>query len=561
MIKKILSKISLIYQIVINAPLSLLVILSNFISSFLSIIGIPILVVAYKFSENEISENVPLFKNLIYIFEFLGINLNFYTLITSAIILIIFGQTCLGFVEILNRYIQIKVVKNYSINLIKYYKNSNWNSILEDKSGKFQYAMNIESQRSSQVVLDSLRFASCIIQLFFFIGTSFYFSPKITIILIIFFIFLGIITILFSLKISALANFFNLEKIKIAEYISNINNNKKYLKSSIFTNFFNNIYYKIKFAWNIDWKLNLYTFFLRYLIFNLIAIFFVFLLIFYKEIGSEFEEVIIAILIFLRTTPVFIKISESYGSLSEAVPVYENFFKRVNKFKKSKEKNGSYNFNDNDTIKFENVSFKYPSSKKFVIQNLSIDIHSNKAYAVIGPSGSGKSTLIDLLMGLFRPTSGSIYYGRINQKNINFDNLRKKVSYISQNITLFDGTIKENLLMGEKRTNREIIAACKLAMAFDFVNAMPKKLNTNIGENAVKISGGQKQRILLARAILANTKIIIMDEATNQLDEKSLKYINNAIKKLKSNKTIIIVSHQKEVKNLADKVIYLKKII
>ena len=145
--------------------------------------------------------------------------------------------------------------------------------------------MNNETQRASQVVLDSLRFMSCIIQLLFFIGTSIYFSASITIILLFFFIFLGIITIIISLKINFFANFFNFERIKIAESISNINNNKKYLKSSVLPNFFKKIYKNIDFAWSLDWKLNLYSFFKIYS-FYLITLFFSILLIFYKKLNT-----------------------------------------------------------------------------------------------------------------------------------------------------------------------------------------------------------------------------------------------------------------------------------
>jgi ABC-type bacteriocin/lantibiotic exporter with double-glycine peptidase domain len=559
MLKKILKKIKVIVKIIINEPYSQIIIFSNFISSFLSVIGIPLLVVAYQYSESLDKNLIPFYDTLSNIFGVIGIELSFYSLIGAALFLIIFGQTCFGIVEILNRYVQIKVVKEFSINLIKNYKNANWLNILEDKSGKFQYAINTEAHRASQVVLDSLRLTSGTIQLLFFLGTSFYFSPKITTILLFFFIFLGFITILVSVKINYLANFFNDERIKIAESVSNINNNKKYLKSSIFPNFFLNIYKNIEFAWNIDWKLNLYAFFLRYIVFILIAQLFTVLLIFYKELNTSFEEVAIAILIFLRTTPIFMKISESYGSLSETLPVYENFLKRSNFFRNAKEKSGNLFFEKQKIILFEKVFYKYPLTNKFIVKNLNLKIEPNKTYAIIGPSGSGKSTIVDLLMGLLRPSKGSIKYGHIDQKKLDLKSFRNKVSYISQNISLFDGTIKENLLVGKSKRHKDIVDICKLCMAFDFINSKPKKFDTLIGENAIKISGGQKQRILLARALLSESEIIILDEATNQLDERSIVYIRNTIKKIKTSKTIIIISHQKNIRMLADKTYYLTK--
>lgn len=557
MIKNFLNKIRIIFNIILITPFSISVVFSNFIASFLSVIGIPLLVVAYKFSDNADENLIPLYNPIAKLFNAINLEPNFFTLISLSIFLIIIGQTCLGGVEILNRYIQIKVVKKFSIDLIKKFKKANWLSILEDKSGKFQYAMNNEAQRASQVVLDSLRFMSCIIQLLFFIGTSVYFSPKITIILLFFFIILGILTIIISLKINFFANFFNIERIKIAESVSNINNNKKYLKSSVFPNFFKNIYKNIDFAWRLDWKLNLYSFFLRYVVFILVSLFFSSLLIFYKKLNTDIEEVTIAILIFLRTTPVFLKISESYTSLNEVLPVYENFIKRINFFENSKEKDGNLYYKKNQTITFENVSYKYPKTNKFIIKNFNLKIEPNKTYAFIGPSGSGKSTLVDLMIGLLKPNKGNIKYGSIDQKKLKLNSFRSKVSYISQNISLFDGTIKQNLLMGLNKTSYDIIKATKLCAAYEFIRVMPKNFNTYIGENAVKISGGQKQRILLARALLADSEIIILDEATNQLDEKSLKFIRNTIKKIKKIKTIIIISHQKSIRKLADKAYFL----
>ena len=149
----------------------------------------------YKFSETADKSLIPFYHLILKLFNSINLELTFLNLISLSIFLIILGQTCLGGVEIINRYIQIRVVKKFSIDLIKKFKKANWLSILEDKSGKFQYAINNEAQRASQVVLDSLRFMSCIIQLLFFIGTRFYFSANIKIILLFFFIFLGIITI------------------------------------------------------------------------------------------------------------------------------------------------------------------------------------------------------------------------------------------------------------------------------------------------------------------------------------------------------------------------------
>ena len=555
---KILKKISIIANSIKETPFSFAIIFSNFVSSFLSVIGIPLLIFAYQFSQTKNKSDLPYYEKLDFFFNILNLDLNFYSLITFSFVIIIFGQTCLGLIEIANRFVHITVVKKNSINLIDYFNNASWTKILNDKSGKFQYALNSESVSSAQVVLDSLRFISATIQIVFFIATSLYFSPKITSILLIFFIFLGIITLIVSSKINLIATYFNQSRIKIAESISNISNNKKYLKSSIIPYFFNKVYNSINVAWDFDWKLNLYNFLLRYIIFILTASAFVLLLLFYNQINSNFEETAIAILIFLRTTPVFIKLSESFGSLNEQIPAYENFKKRLREFKANREKNGATPYKKKSTITFKNVNYKYPSSNKPIVRNLNLEIKPNKSYAIIGKSGSGKTTIIDLLVGLLRPSKGNIYYGNTDQKKMDFSSFRKQISYISQSVSLFDGTVKDNLIMGKNRTKKEIIQACKLSMAYNFINKLPKKFNAKLGENALKISGGQKQRILIARAILSDAEIIILDEATNQLDYTTHQYVKNTIKKLKKNKTIIIISHDKNVKKVVDKIYFLK---
>ena len=552
-------KIKIIAYVVVSTPHSIKIIFANFIASFLSVIGIPLLVLVFQFSKQENKNEIPYYEKIEYFFTFVNIELNLSSLIILTLFIILLGQTCLGFCELLNRYVNIKIARDNTINLISFFKEANWYKILEDKSGQFQHAVINENVQAAQVTLDTLRLVSSFIQGFFFISTSFFFSPKITFVLLIFFSFLGLITIIFSNKISFLSNLFNVKRIKTAESVANISNNKKYLKSSIFPNFFEKIFENIKLTWKIDWKLNLISFFLNYTIFFLIATFFSILLLFYDKLNTPFEEVTIAILIFLRTAPIFLKISESYGSLFEKIPVYENFFKRINKFKNAKEKHGNLNYVKDSIIKFENVYFKYLNTNKFIIKNLNLKIENNKTYVIIGPSGSGKSTIVDLIMGLVRPTKGNIMYGAIKHSKINFLTFRKKVSYISQNISLFDGSLLENLSMGELRNNKKIINACKVCGIYDFIISLPKKFHTNIGENALKISGGQKQRILLARALLSDTEIIILDEATNQLDNKSIQNIKKTIRKIQKNKTIIIITHQKELKELANEIILLRK--
>ena len=150
------------------------------------------------------------------------------------------------------------------------------------------------------------------------------------------------------------------------------------------------------------------SYFLRYILFIFTALVFSALLIFYNELGTSFEEVTITILIFLRTTPVFLKLAESYSSINEQIPAHLNFKKRLNEFKNNKEIKGKIKYTKNSIIKLENVSYKYPNTKINVVSNFNLKIEPNKSYALIGESGSGKTTIIDMIVGLLRPTTGNI---------------------------------------------------------------------------------------------------------------------------------------------------------
>jgi subfamily B ATP-binding cassette protein MsbA len=213
----------------------------------------------------------------------------------------------------------------------------------------------------------------------------------------------------------------------------------------------------------------------------------------------------------------------------------------------------------NSNIKFEGVSFKYKVSKDKAIKNINLDIEGGSMTAFVGHSGAGKSTIINLLPRFYDPQNGSIFIDNQNIKNINLNSLRKNLSLVSQDVILFDDTIKANISYANKNASDEdVINACKFAAAHEFIKKLPNSYDTLIGENGVRLSGGQKQRISIARAILKRSPIILLDEATSSLDSESEEIVQNAIINLTKNKTTLVIAHRLSTIHKANKIYVLK---
>jgi ATP-binding cassette, subfamily B, bacterial MsbA len=213
----------------------------------------------------------------------------------------------------------------------------------------------------------------------------------------------------------------------------------------------------------------------------------------------------------------------------------------------------------NSNIVFKNISFKYESTHKKAIKNINLDIKGNTMTAFVGHSGAGKSTIINLLPRFYDPQEGSIEIDNQNITHVSLSSLRKNFSMVSQDVILFDDTIKNNISYANKNASQDdIIRACKFAAADEFIKQLPDGYDTLIGENGIRLSGGQKQRISIARAILKESPIILLDEATSSLDADSEETVQNAILNLTKNKTTLVIAHRLSTILNAEKIFVLK---
>ena len=196
-------------------------------------------------------------------------------------------------------------------------------------------------------------------------------------------------------------------------------------------------------------------------------------------------------------------------------------------------------------IKFENCHFKYGASENVVLNNLNLNIAGGKMTALVGYTGAGKSSIINLIPRFYDCQKGDIKIDNQSIYDVSIFDLRKNISIVTQDITLFDDTVKNNILYADHNaTDEEIRLAAKNSFAEDFINKLPKKYDTIIGENGVRLSGGEKQRISIARAMLKKTPIILLDEATSSLDAETENKIQNAMEILTENKTTIVIAHR-----------------
>lgn len=283
--------------------------------------------------------------------------------------------------------------------------------------------------------------------------------------------------------------------------------------------------------------------------------------------------VLVACLLFIHNSidlPTFIMISifsfvifdsvENINSAAHVLEIIDMTLEDIEKIKSAPEldKKGKDLTIENDDIAFENVNFSYDD--KQVIKNVSFDIAANTSTAIVGPSGSGKSTLCHLLLRFYDVNDGFIRIGGIDIKDLKLSSLMSQISAVFQKVYLFNDTIENNILFGNPdATEEEVIRAAKQACCHDFIMKLPDGYKTVLHEKGNNLSGGERQRISIAREILKDAPIIILDEATASIDPENEQLIQTAINELSKGKTVITIAHKLETIKNADQIIVLNE--
>jgi subfamily B ATP-binding cassette protein MsbA len=253
------------------------------------------------------------------------------------------------------------------------------------------------------------------------------------------------------------------------------------------------------------------------------------------------------------------RLSEVNVILQRGIAASESIFTLLDSSYESYD-NTTYQPVDSLAINFKNINFKYASSADYILKNITLSIKPGETVALVGKSGSGKTTILDLIPRLYEPSTGTINFNNEDIAKMDLNFIRKQISYVGQDFTLFNDTVYNNIAYGELNENskNEIENATKKANAFDFINLLPNKFDTYVGQNGVLLSGGQRQRIAIARAILKNSPILLLDEATSALDSESESVIQESINNLSTNKTTLIIAHRLSTVINADKIVVIE---
>ena len=555
-------KLKYISQLIIKTPNFGWIISLQVLSGFLTVAGIPMLIPVLEYTRTDSatgdkSVTMDLFSKIL---KTLGVEPSFYKLLFLASLLIISSQILVFLSSIVANFAQQRLSMEYRKRIFRSYSVVNWLWVTTDKSGEMNHAILREADGAGVAHLNAQRIVIYLIQVTAFMFIVIRLSFSVTILAFALYGILFLINSRNSSHVRKLSTKFNETYKSVANATVNLLQNKKFFKSSMLLDaFLTKVFCSVDETVRVK-KLIILREELQSLWTFVTTFGFIVLLMGLRGVlGLGFSELLVVLLVFMRLGPHFNSLFTAYLALNTQVPIHRSIEKRLSNLKQNKEIYGNEIFHYDRPIKFNDVSFRYPEGKN-VINEISLDIEPLQSVAFVGSSGAGKSTILDLILGLLKPGSGKIYYGAIPYDRLDTRSFRKNIAYVSQEATLLDGTLLENMTIGCKDVNDDIVTdICKRFNIDRLISELPDGIHTAIGENGIKLSGGQKEMVALARALIMKPKILILDEATSELDSETEQLMQEAIKGYCHEMTIIMVAHRLSTVKCADKIFVVEK--
>lgn len=540
---------------------SLLMLFAGLFESIGIIILLPLLNIAFK---NQSEEQSRIVMYVDQIFNYLSIN----PTIEMLLIFILSLMLCKIILTFLtNLFVDISILRlviNFRKKILGIVFNSRWEYFITKPIGAISNLIGTEVLNASNVFYCACRIVSNAVQISIFLFMAMLIDFKITLfsITVGILVFLLISNLIRKAKessknqtkqmnsfITFLLDF--IQGIKSIKSMNLISNSKLFLSTNL-TKIFNSgkrlLFFK-RIITGVQELVNVF-----------VILLFLYLFINYGTL-KNFEVLLILVILFYRCVQRINVFQNEWQRLAVAEYPYKflnQFLEHGTKFKeKIYEKDKISSFKKN--IYFKDINYKYGNqSEPKVLRNININIRKNKILCLYGRSGSGKTTLIDLITGLLTPESGSIIIDNKKVQNLSHPSWRNKIGYVSQDLFLFNDSLKNNILLGKKIDKKKLMFALKYSGVDEFLKDLSLGLETPVGERGNKFSGGQKQRISIARALYKNPEILILDEPTSALDLDTEKFLVKKISELKGMMTIIIISHTDSFFKISDQILKLE---
>ncbi|MFH1877226.1 MAG: ABC transporter ATP-binding protein [Candidatus Omnitrophota bacterium] len=560
-IRKVLEKAVYLGGLIINTPRWGTILALQVFSGLLSFAGFPLLVPVLDYlRESPVAAagaGTP--AALTKLMAVFGKEPTFNNLLIAASVLILGGQFLVFISTLIAANAQAELSEKYRKDIFEGYTKASWMSLVDSRSGEVAYSVIREADLASVAHLNAQRLVIYSIQVMVLLCVVIKVSLAMTLIACGVYFALALLSGVNAVFVHRLSDERNRKLSRLSNDLSVLQQNKKFLKTSLLNSrFVRPIFNILASVTALTKKENMRMELQRSLSLTFTFVLLIALMFLHRQLSLNYSELLLVLLVFSRVAPQFSALSSAFTTLDSFIPVHRSLNERLRKLEADEEENGDKGFDGVPVIRFKDVVFSYPNGNK-VFSGLNAEIRPGEATAFIGSSGTGKSTLLDLALGLISPDSGTVFYGSIPHDVVDKESIRGKVAYVSQETTLIDGTLRENLAIGiddagEDRVN-EVVDKAGLR---ETVNSLAEGLETHIGENGIKLSGGQRQRVSLARALFMDPEILILDEATSALDSETEQLVQETIRGLRGEFTIIIVTHRLSSVQFADKIYVLE---